>query len=191
MTASGLRPQVPRSRSDSLVRAPSFSLGSLSFSPEFGSVALARPFPAPPALPFPPKPESDQQPVEDAAAGSLPAARGSAARELFRGRSDRPPAPRGSRSHANGECGRDARHRALGAPEPRLAPDPAAPGRHSPAAAPAPLRAPTPFPGSPPSRPHLPALPPRPPRRSPALTWLFLQRSAHMLVPSPPRIRTW
>ena len=31
----------------------------------------------------------------------------------------------------------------------------------------------------------------RPPRPPPALTWLFLQRSAHMLVPSPPRIRTW
>lgn len=32
---------------------------------------------------------------------------------------------------------------------------------------------------------------PRSPARRPALTWPFLQRSAHMLVPSPPRMRTW
>lgn len=78
-------------------------------------------------------------------------------------------------------------------------------GLRSPATHPLPLQRPP----APPSRP-LPALPaplrplPRgtPSARAPAAllspaapgaapTWLFLQRSAHMLVPSPPRMSTW
>lgn len=48
-----------------------------------------------------------------------------------------------------------------------------------------------PCPGTAPRLLPVPSGLPEPPRPLPAPTWLFLQRSAHMLVPSPPRMSTW